>query len=246
MSELFVFGDESGVFDKAHENVFAFGGLILLSDEERQNAIRRYSAMERILAPEYQRGGFVPELKAYKLKPKHRANLLGTMSPYARYGIVMQLQKMNDSEFCDPETRQRYLDFAYKVGLKRCFSFLDKQGLIKAEDITRVSVFFDEHTTKTNGIRNLRDAMYAEFKNGTYNWKIERHFPAVFPNLEELTVKYRNSERDYLIRASDIIANQVRWHFKTGKYDSFSQKLMSVVFPSVAFSGGSWYKKWGR
>lgn len=32
---IYVYSDESGVFDKAHNDYFVFGGLILLGTEER-------------------------------------------------------------------------------------------------------------------------------------------------------------------------------------------------------------------
>lgn len=38
---IFVYADESGVFDRTHNNVFVFGGLIFLGKDERDEGQRR-------------------------------------------------------------------------------------------------------------------------------------------------------------------------------------------------------------
>lgn len=50
---LFVYGDESGVFDKAHNDLFVFGGLIFLDKESKDTAYRKYISAERKIAPQY-------------------------------------------------------------------------------------------------------------------------------------------------------------------------------------------------
>ena len=45
---IFVYSDESGVLDKAHNDIFAFGGLVFLSKDEKDIASRKYHAAERI------------------------------------------------------------------------------------------------------------------------------------------------------------------------------------------------------
>lgn len=47
--DLFVYSDESGVFDRIHNDYFVFGGLILLGNEAKDIAIRKYIAAERAL-----------------------------------------------------------------------------------------------------------------------------------------------------------------------------------------------------
>ena len=44
---IFVYSDESGVLDKAHNDIFVFGGIVFLSKDERDIAARKYSAAER-------------------------------------------------------------------------------------------------------------------------------------------------------------------------------------------------------
>jgi len=35
---IFIYSDESGVFDKKHNDLFVYGGIILLSKEQRDQA----------------------------------------------------------------------------------------------------------------------------------------------------------------------------------------------------------------
>ena len=45
--QLYVHSDESGVFDKIHNDIFVFGGLIFLDKENKDIFARRYLKAER-------------------------------------------------------------------------------------------------------------------------------------------------------------------------------------------------------
>ena len=47
--EIWVYSDESGVFDKINNDYFVYGGLILLSDADRQICARKYSHVEKTI-----------------------------------------------------------------------------------------------------------------------------------------------------------------------------------------------------
>ena len=62
--KLYVYADESGTFDKAHNDIFVYGGVILMGTENRNDATRRYVAIEKAIR---ERGSNHPdgtELKA--------------------------------------------------------------------------------------------------------------------------------------------------------------------------------------
>lgn len=44
--DIFVYSDESGVFDVKHNDIYVFGGLILLGKEERDVCARKYLAVD--------------------------------------------------------------------------------------------------------------------------------------------------------------------------------------------------------
>ena len=46
---IYVYSDESGVFDKGHNDYFVFGGLILLGTEDKEKWSRKYSSIEKSL-----------------------------------------------------------------------------------------------------------------------------------------------------------------------------------------------------
>lgn len=47
--DIYVYSDESGVFDKTHNKFFVFGGLIILGKESKDEWSRRYIAAERVI-----------------------------------------------------------------------------------------------------------------------------------------------------------------------------------------------------
>ena len=65
---LFIYSDESGVFDNVHESVYVYGGIILKGREEKGNAERKFIAIENQLRR--QNNYLQVELKANSLKPK--------------------------------------------------------------------------------------------------------------------------------------------------------------------------------
>ena len=46
---LYVYSDESGVFDKEHNDYFVFGGIICVGTEEKELLSRRYANVEKVL-----------------------------------------------------------------------------------------------------------------------------------------------------------------------------------------------------
>lgn len=47
--DLFIYSDESGVFDKVHNEIFVYGGLIFLSKEEKDDYNRKYLTAEKAI-----------------------------------------------------------------------------------------------------------------------------------------------------------------------------------------------------
>lgn len=47
--DLFIYSDESGVFDKEHNEIYVYGGLIFLGKELKDSYARKYIAAEKVL-----------------------------------------------------------------------------------------------------------------------------------------------------------------------------------------------------
>ena len=209
--DLFIYSDESGVFDKAHNDVFVFGGLVFLSKEDKDRHARLYLRAERTVRDAEQLAPEV-EAKATVIAYKSKGKLYRSLRGAHRFGVVVRQALVLDSIFADKKTKQRYLDYAYKIAVKRKFERLIRTRVIKPEDVHSLHFFVDEHTTATNGKYELREALEQEFRFGTYNFHYSKFFPPIFPNLKSVEVAYCNSRVQTLVRAADIVANKLFYY----------------------------------
>lgn len=209
--DLFVYSDESGVFDKVHNQFFVFAGLIFLGKEAKEVANRKYIHAERQLKlpEEFDRS---KELKAAVLNNIQKGKLFRSLNGFYKFGGIVTQENVNDQIFKSKKDKQRYLDYVYKISVKRAFQRMIKEGIINPDEIERIHFFVDEHTTATNGRYELKEALEQEFKHGTYNWNYVKFYPPIFPNLKDVDVLFCNSEQKPLIRAADISANKL-YHF---------------------------------
>ena len=76
---IYIYSDESGVFDKVHNDIFVFGGLIILGTLSKEEWSHRYAAAEkairtaRNLPKEF-------ELKATNLSNKDKGKLFRSLN----------------------------------------------------------------------------------------------------------------------------------------------------------------------
>ena len=209
--DLFIYSDESGVFDVTHNEYFVFGGILFIGKEEKENFNRKYLHAERCLRwkPEYKE---LPEIKASVLKPGDRQKLYRSMNQCIKFGIVINQKKLLTSIFAEKKSKQRYLDYAYKIGVKRLLKSLLDDQTISIEEIDTIHVVVDEHTTATNGLYELRESILQELKYGMHNYTWDKFFPPMFPSLKDVTVDYVDSSKKPLVRAADIVANKLYYH----------------------------------
>lgn len=205
---IYVYSDESGVFDKEHNDYFVFGGLILLGIEEKENWSRRYSNVEKILR-ENKGVDADYELKSTRITNSEKGKLFRSLNSCYKFGVVIREKNVLDRIYQSKKDKQRYLDYAYKIAVKRAFESLIQNGIINPDDIERIYFYVDEHTTATNGRYELQEALEQEFKLGTYNYKYDVYYPPIFSRMKEVHLEYCNSASKLLVRASDIVANKI-------------------------------------
>ena len=215
---IFVYSDESGVFDKIHNQIFTFGGVIFLSKQDRDNQSRKYLHAENCIRKS-SLYTINQELKACKINNQEKYKLYRSLGQCIKFGAVVDQRRVLDRIFYSKKDKQRYLDYVYKISLKRAFQALNDEGRIDLEQVKNLYIFADEHTTATNGCYDLREGLEAEFKLGTYNYNYGRYFPPVFYNLDSVNLKFCNSCTQTLIRAADIVANKIY-------HDSISNQLL--------------------
>lgn len=203
---IYVFSDESGVFDKVHNKVYVFGGLILLSKEEKEIISRKYIHAENCIKRNYENG---QELKACIISNKDKGKLYRSLNNTYKFGVVVKQNEVLSEIFRNKKTKQRYLDYVYKISVKKYFERMISEKLIVPDEVENIYFYVDEHTTATDGRYELREGLLGEFKDGTYNGKYDKFYPPIFPKLKSLEVTYCDSKRKALIRASDIVANNI-------------------------------------
>ena len=229
--ELYVYSDESGVFDQTHQDYFVFGGVIFLSEKEKELASRRYSSIERLIRankPSYADG--VKEIKASNLGPKWRKSIVRSMNPWLKFGVVMELKKLNPWVFSSKRSKQRYMDYAYKVGLKHALTEIMKDKGINPSRIRFVFVNCDEHSTATNGLYEIEEGLLSEFKYGTFNYSYDKFFEPLFPKIITVKVKFCSSISTTLVRPADILANHI-YHSALEGYQAQAQNLYLKYLP---------------
>lgn len=219
---IYIYSDESGVFDKEHNDYFVFGGIILLGTEDKENWSRKYSSVEKILRTSKDVDKDY-ELKATQVTNKEKGKLFRSLNACQKFGVVIREQRVLDRIYLSKKDKQRYLDYAYKIAVKRAFEFLIREKLINPEEIDRIYFYVDEHTTATNGRYELQEALEQEFKLGTYNYKYEEYFPPIFPNMKDVQVQYCNSKSKLMVRAADIVANKIYFLAKNEMCDDLKK-----------------------
>ena len=218
---IFVYADESGVFDKEHNEYFVFGGLVFLSKEDRDVAGRRYINAEKVIR---QAGGYSKEteLKAATVSAKEKGKLYRSMNPYYKFGVIVEQSKVMDSIMADKKSKQRYLDFVLKIGVKKLLQRLIAEKVIVPDQVEGMYFFVDEHTTSTNGRYELRESLEEEFKRGMFSHNFVHFFPPLFPQLKHVDLEFCNSATKTLVRAADIVANRVYHYALKGlKFEPF-------------------------
>ncbi len=205
---IFVYSDESGVFDKVHNDKFVFGGLIFLDKDSRDICCRKYSKAESVI---YSAGVIESgkEIKAARISNSDKNKLYRSLNSCYKFGVVIDEKLILDRIFSSKKDKQRYLDYAYKIGVKRAFKQMINQKIISADEVENIYFYVDEHTTATNGRYELREALEQELKNGTYNFEYSKFYEPIFTKVKTVDLKFCNSENVTLVRGADIVANKI-------------------------------------
>ena len=197
---LYIYSDESGVFDKVHNDIYVYGGVLFLSKEDKDINARKYKHVEKVIRKSKGYYNNI-ELKACILENKEKSKIYRSLNKCIKFGVIVNQKNIRDEIFANKKSKQRYLDYAYKIGLKRMFEKLICEGIISADEIENIYIYVDEHTTATDGRYELKEGLEQEFKLGTFNY--------TFKNIKSVNVNYCNSNSVTLIRAADIIANSI-------------------------------------
>lgn len=208
--KISIYTDDSGTFDCERGRYFVYGGVLFLSPEMRENFTRKYSAVEKAVRERSEALGD-REAKSSNLLLNERRTLFRVTNHEYRFAIVIDIQRLRIRQRIanSPRDKQRFLDFAFKLGVKRFLQYLIDNGTIIPAEVESLFFYIDQHTTATNGRYELEEGLRREFLNGTINYATDCFFPPLFPQMLNLKVTYCDSEHVTLIRTADVVANRV-------------------------------------
>ena len=225
--DIYVYSDESGVFDKVHNKTFVFGGIVFLSKEDKDNQARKYISIERKIK---KAEGIFEEAKATKIGKKSKNKLYRSLNDLEQFVVIIDEQRVLNNIFDNKKSKQRYLDYAYKIGIKRKFENLVRRGIINSNEVENIFFYVDEHTTATNGKYELKQALEQELKYGTFNMDYSMFFRPIFPTMKNVYVKFCNSSTVTLIRAADIVANRFFYLEKNNLLESIHKYNIKITY----------------
>ncbi len=228
--DIFVYSDESGVFDRWHNQYYVFGGVLFLAKETKDVCARKYSKVEKdirqsLLMPQ-------GEIKASVVPNKYKGKLYRSLNREMKFGVIIDEQALNAQIFSEKKHKQRYLDYAYKIMIRRYLEKLIDLGHISKDEMHHFHFFVDEHTTATDGRYELRESLEQEFFYGTFNFTWNKFFDPVFSQKGTVELEFCNSEKKTLVRAADIIANRIYHNALTvPMFSSRNEQLYVIRLP---------------
>ena len=243
---LFIYSDESGVFDKKHNDYFVFGGIICFGNDQKEKVCRRYKSVESQLrlAGHYKQD---KELKACMVSKKTKWKLFKCLNKAYKFCVLIKQKQVLDDIFENKKHKQRFLDYVYKMCLRISLEYLIKNNLLNPYIIENIYVQADEHHTATDGLYELRENLLNEFKYGTFNSDWTSCREPLFPSMDSVIVKFCDSSKTLLVRAADIVANHF-YHLALSMNGSIPPKdgcfIYEMPAKKILATGKSYFKNY--
>lgn len=216
MQEIYLFIDDSGSLHKnAPDDFFIYAGYIFINKKIKEDAKRKYKILNKKLCKSLHRND---ELKACNLSKNNKRALYNVMRNYKSFDVRVYIPYVYEKQKTDKKTIVRFKDYILKRIIKEVFKdLIDKKEVDPYLD-TNIIINIDEQLTSTNGFYSLDQSILEEFTTGIENfnygnWSIK---PIWFGNLNVM-VDYCDSSHNYLIQASDILANRIFNSFRQNK-----------------------------
>lgn len=229
---IFIYSDESGVLDKKHNDYFVFGGIMLLSREQKIIEERKYLHVERTIRNS-ENIASEQEVKATTVSNNAKAKLYRSLNNVEKFGVCVYQKRVLDSIDSNKKSKQRFLDWAYKMAVKRKLNALIASGDIVPDEVENLYFFIDEHTTATNGYYELKESLEQEFKTGTYSKNYTAFHPPILTKLKSVNLEFCNSKTKTLVRAADIVANRLYYLLTNNKLNELKDNFSCVAVPGL-------------
>ena len=157
------------------------------------------------------------ELKAFGLENKYKRALFNVLRNEESLSIVVNISKVYPSILASSKSICRYKDYVMKRGIKEKLRQLIDKGIIDSTQDIKINVSVDEQLTSTDGIYSLAETIKEELQHGILNYDYGAFHKPIFSANVEVSVKYCESKNNYIIQASDILANRIFTSYRDNK-----------------------------
>lgn len=217
MKDIYFFFDDSGVLHRNEASgCFVYAGYVFLSREDLEAARRKYIAANRQIK---RATGRTDELKAHGLEAKHKRALFNSVREYDSVSLAVDINSVYPHILNDKKSICRYKDYVLKICIKRTLQNYIANGKLSAADDVFLHINIDEQLTATNGYYTLKDSIIEELRYGIVNFNYGITHPNVFAGEVQVELRYCTSKSNYMIQASDILANRI-WTSYTRRKDN--------------------------
>lgn len=204
-----IYLDDSGVFTTGNNSkFFVYGGYSFTNDTDRLTAKslykKRVNEIRKSLG--YTNGN---ELKAAILSAKHKRSLFEVMKKYNSVDVAVNLGSVYPNILENKLAVHRYKDYVLKRLVKAEVERLISSGEIDPYKPAELKVYIDQQHTSTDGYYTLAESISEELNHGINNFNYGMFYPPIFKAPVKLHISFCDSAHDYLIQASDILANRV-------------------------------------
>ena len=206
--EIIIYSDESGVFDKDHNDIFVFSGLVFTKKEDMISCAKKYTAAENVIRYS-EHISLNKEIKASTISNKAKGKLFRALNQYEKFGVVINQRDLCDEIFTSKKTKQRYLDRVFNFAVRAKFEELEKKRKINTDEVDRLVFYIDNHSATKDSQYEFSEALEEVFQLGTVSYETAYYRLPVFPKLRTIEVKYCDSKQVLLVRAADIVSNKL-------------------------------------
>ena len=98
--DIFVYSDESGVFDKKHNDIYVYGWVVFLSKDDKDNCGRKYLSAERCIRKSLSMDN-VAEIKAANSSNKNKSKRYRSLNDVIKFAVVVNQKYIRDEIFSD-------------------------------------------------------------------------------------------------------------------------------------------------
>ena len=204
---VFFFFDDSGTLHKKERSgFFVYAGYVFSSRVALDVAKRKYIHANKAIKKATGRNN---ELKAAGLEAKYKRSLFNSVREFESLSAAVEIKRVYDYILADKKSICRYKDYVLKICIKNKLQDLIRKGILHRDDDIDIFVYIDEQLTATNGYYDLRDSIREELRHGIVNFNYGVVHPNVFTRNVNVYIEYCESKSNYLIQASDIIANRI-------------------------------------